>query len=183
MLWTWWMLLKSKALWPHQLLAPFFIYFRVTQVLCNVSASASFQLKHKAYFGHLRLNTKFWGRAISLLPFRFCSGNGPSGDVWGFSPLGLFLVFNLAALVTDWLPPFNMSLFYSFMIEWQKLDKNVKMNSLENALWFLNQLSKSPTLPITQSFAHNQLVPRSTIKGNQKYFSPWLFMNQLDFLF
>ena len=35
----------------------------------------------------------------------------------------------------------------------------------------------------TQSFEHNQLVPRSTIKGNQKYFGPWLFMNQLNFPF
>lgn len=38
-------------------------------------------------------------------------------------------------------------------------------------------------LPIAQSSEHNWLVPRSTIKGNEKYFSPWLFMNQPDFLF
>ena len=38
-------------------------------------------------------------------------------------------------------------------------------------------------LPITQSSEHNWLVPRSTIKGNQKYFSLWLFMNQPLFFF
>ena len=39
------------------------------------------------------------------------------------------------------------------------------------------------TLPITWSSEHNWLVPKSTIKGNQKYFGPWLFLNQLIFFF
>lgn len=42
---------------------------------------------------------------------------------------------------------------------------------------------KKKILLIAHSSEHNRLVPRSTIKGNQKYFSPWLFMNQPDFLF
>lgn len=75
---------------------------------------------------------------------------------------------------------FKMNLFYSFMIGWQKLDKNAKMNNPESSSSFLDRYEKkkSPNLPITWSSEHNWLVPRSTIKGNQKYFGPRLFLNQ-----
>lgn len=44
--------------------------------------------------------------------------------------------------------------------------------------WIVMKKKKSPNLPITWSSEHNWLVPRSTIKGNQKYFGPRLFLNQ-----
>ena len=84
---------------------------------------------------------------------------------------------------------FRMNLFYSFMIGWQKLDKNAKMNNPESSSSFLDRYEKkkpnkkNPNLPITWSSEHNWLVPRSTIKGNQKYFGPWLFLNQSVVLF
>lgn len=167
-------------------MAPFSIYLRVTQTLFNTSTS--FQLSQaQTYFSHLRLNTKPSAeQGLQPPPASHLSGSvlemGPAvmcESLFLCVYLFCFFIWQLWSL-TGFLFFFKMNLFYSFMIGWQKLDKNAKMNNPESSSSFLDRYEKkkSPNLPITWSSEHNWLVPRSTIKGNQKYFGPRLFLNQ-----
>lgn len=134
----------------RMLLAAFSIYLRVTQTLFNTSTS--FQLSQaQTYFSHLMLNTKLCEEQGLQPP----SASHLSGSVLEMGPavmcensllcVCLFvLLFYLAAVVTDWLPFFfRMNLFYSFMIGWQKSDKDAKMNKPESSSNFLDRYEKT----------------------------------------
>ena len=139
MLWT-----PSSALGP-------FLYLRVTRTLFNTSTS--FQSSQaQTYFSHLMLNAELCAEQGLQPP----SASHLSGSVLEMGPavmcensllcVCLFVsLFYLAAVVTDWLPFFffRVNLFYSFMIGWQKSDKDAKMNNPESSSNFLDRYEKT----------------------------------------